>query len=154
MPMLSSAFFNLLLPLFSYFSNDALLVPLPPPQRNDSLRFELRHYHAVSPDNHVVFSDVPPAAQLTKTPYIVRTRSITTFRPSSLDQFHRARSHLRRTEDWGAATQLLWDEDEVIGPDVENRSTLLELAKMTNNAYVKPDSPEWYKLDSNWTVVS
>jgi len=146
--MLSSVIFNVLLPLFSYFSTIDL-VPLQPPQRNDSLRFELRHYHALSPDNHVVFSDVPPAAQLTKTPYVVRTRSITTFRPSSLDQFNLARSHLRRTEDWDAQ---LWEEDEVIGPDVENRSTLLELAKMTNNAYVKPDSHDWYKLERNWTV--
>ncbi|KAG5221375.1 lipase atg [Salix suchowensis] len=34
----------------------------------------------------------------------------------------------------------LWDEpEEVDGPDVENRQTLLELAKMTNNAYLEPD---------------
>ena len=155
--MLYSVLFDVLLPLFSIFSsvNEAPLVPLQPPQKDDSLRFELRHYHAVGPNDHVVFSDVLPSAQLIETPYIVRTHSISTYRPSSLDQFARARSHSRQVRDRNAATHLLrWDEDEVIGPDVENRSTILELAKMTNNAYVEPNSSEWYKLESNWTVVS
>ena len=155
--MLYSVLFDVLLPLFSYFSsvNEAPLVPLQPPQRDDSLRFELRHYHAVGPNDHVVFSDVPPSAQLTETPYIVRTHSITTYRPSSLDQFTSARSYSRQVRDRNAAANLLrWDEDEIIGPDIKNRSTVLELAKMTNNAYVEPSSSEWYKLESNWTVVS
>ena len=148
--------FNFLLPLFSHLSvNEPPLLPLQPPQRDDSLRFELRHYHAVASDNNVVFSDALPSVQLTEAPYIVRTRSISTFRPSSFDQFTRARSYSRQVRDRNAATHLLhWDEDEVIAPDVDNHSTILELAKMTNNAYVEPGSSEWYKLESNWTVVS
>jgi lipase ATG15 len=47
-----------------------------------------------------------------------------------------------------------WQEDEVPGPDVESRETLLELAKMTHNAYMDPNDPAWYELDGNWTVVS
>jgi lipase ATG15 len=47
-----------------------------------------------------------------------------------------------------------WEEDEISGPDVESRETLLELAKMTHNAYIDPDDPAWYELDRNWTVVS
>lgn len=155
--MLYSVLFDVLLPLFSYFSsvNEAPLVPLQPPQKDDSLRFELRHYHAVAPNNHVVFSDVLPSAQLTETPYIIRTHSISTYRPSSLDQFARARSYSRQARDRSAAAHLLrWDEDEIIGPDVKNRTTILELAKMTSNAYVEPGSSEWYKLEGNWTVVS
>jgi lipase ATG15 len=46
---------------------------------------------------------------------------------------------------------LPWDEDEIIGPDVESRETLLELAKMTNNAYVEPGDPAWYDLEGNWS---
>ena len=48
---------------------------------------------------------------------------------------------------------MKWDEDEVSGPDVENRDTLLTLAKMTNNAYVEPSDKAWYNLGDNWTVV-
>ncbi|KAG5337287.1 hypothetical protein C0989_009933 [Termitomyces sp. Mn162] len=46
--------------------------------------------------------------------------------------------------------QLQWNEEEVIGPDVESRETLLELAKMTNNAYLCDDDPDWYDLGDSW----
>jgi putative lipase involved disintegration of autophagic bodies len=40
-----------------------------------------------------------------------------------------------------------------MGPDVESREALLELAKMTNNAYVEPQDPYWYDLRGNWSEV-
>jgi len=50
-------------------------------------------------------------------------------------------------------TELLdWVEDETIAPEVEHRESLLELAKMTNNAYVEPDDPAWYDIGS-WNSV-
>ncbi|EKM58524.1 uncharacterized protein PHACADRAFT_53577, partial [Phanerochaete carnosa HHB-10118-sp] len=45
-----------------------------------------------------------------------------------------------------------WDEDEIEGPDVESRKTLLNLAKMTNNAYLEPGEAEWYDLGGDWNV--
>src|SRR6202011_4874706 len=48
---------------------------------------------------------------------------------------------------------LQWGEDEIIGPDVESRDTLLELAKMTNNAYVDSEDPYWYDLEGKWSEV-
>ena len=48
---------------------------------------------------------------------------------------------------------LQWDEEEIVGPDVESRETLLELAKMTNNAYVEPEDPYWYDLEGKWSEV-
>ncbi|KIJ13477.1 hypothetical protein PAXINDRAFT_81142 [Paxillus involutus ATCC 200175] len=44
-----------------------------------------------------------------------------------------------------------WHEDEIIGPNIESQETILELAKMTNNAYVTPDDPVWYELSERWT---
>ena len=32
----------------------------------------------------------------------------------------------------------------MLGPDVKDRQTLLTLAKMTSNAYVTPDSGQWW----------
>jgi lipase ATG15 len=50
---------------------------------------------------------------------------------------------------------LQWDQANVIGPDVESRETLLQLAMMTSNAYATgPDKKaEWYDLGSDWNTV-
>ncbi|WVR03882.1 hypothetical protein IAU60_000881 [Kwoniella sp. DSM 27419] len=37
-----------------------------------------------------------------------------------------------------------WDDVEVVVPDVTDRQTLISLAKMSSNAYVEPDSGEWW----------
>lgn len=50
---------------------------------------------------------------------------------------------------FGQSAVLDWVEDDTIAPDVENRVSLLELAKMTNNAYVEPDDPAWYDISWN-----
>jgi putative lipase involved disintegration of autophagic bodies len=42
----------------------------------------------------------------------------------------------------------LWDTTDVLGPNVEERETLLTLAKMTANAYTSPTVSDWYTLDS------
>ena len=55
--------------------------------------------------------------------------------------------------EYGQSTILDWDEEEIVGPDVESRETLLALAKMTSNAYLQPDDKEWYPLGKNWTTV-
>ncbi len=55
---------------------------------------------------------------------------------------------------FGESVALGWEEDEVVGPDVEKRDTLLELAKMTNNAYLEPGEAGWYDLGGEWNVVS
>jgi len=54
---------------------------------------------------------------------------------------------------FGQSLSLAWDDEELTAPDVESRETLLELAKMTNNAYVEPDDPAWYDLGANWTTA-
>lgn len=119
----------------------------------EALRFELRHLHAISPSARVVWSDVSPSTlqsldiQGHDAFYSAQTRRLKTVRPASRDAFVRA-----RTTRW--PTALDWEEEEIEGPDVESRETLLVLAKMTNNAYLEPGEPGWYDLGGNWTVVS
>jgi hypothetical protein len=48
---------------------------------------------------------------------------------------------------------LHWQEDEVPGPDVTRRETLLLLAKMTSNTYFEPGNRGWYNLTDEWNVV-
>lgn len=120
-----------------------------------TLRFELRHIHAVSPEARVVWADISQSNDLTSssynTPYYARTKSMKSSRPTSYDAFARARS-LSRIHRQSAI--LDWDEEEIIGPDVESRDTLVVLAKMTNDAYLQPSESGWYDLGSEWNVVS
>ncbi|KAG5723609.1 putative lipase ATG15 [Termitomyces sp. T112] len=115
-----------------------------------SLSFQLRHLHAVSRSAQVVFSDVRPQAldvhsnKSNTDLYTIRSRRLTSFRPPSFQEFSRTRSL------YFGQSQLQWNEEEVIGPDVESRETLLELAKMTNNAYLCDDDPDWYDLGDSW----
>lgn len=120
-------------------------VPQTPP-----LTFSLRHEHALAEDSRVVFSDVPPS--LAPTTYAVSTRRLDLLRPSSPSAFSNARTRSMRH----AQTQLIkWDDVDTLGPEVESRETLLQLAKMTFNAYAAgPGKPsEWYEL-GEWNMVS
>jgi putative lipase involved disintegration of autophagic bodies len=53
----------------------------------------------------------------------------------------------------GQSALLDWEEDEVSGPDVMRRETLLLLAKMTSNTYFEPHKGGWYNLTDEWNVV-
>ncbi|TDL17406.1 alpha/beta-hydrolase [Rickenella mellea] len=116
-----------------------------------SLHFELRHHHAVSPSSRVVFADVSPnTLRSTSANYHnIQTRRVKTYRPRSTQDFNEARIRSMR---FGQSLDFPWDPEDVIGPDVESRETLLLLAKMTNNAYIDPEDAQWYDLGANWTV--
>ncbi|KAJ7024751.1 alpha/beta-hydrolase [Mycena alexandri] len=83
--------------------------------------------------------------------HTLQTRRIRSYKPPSFALHAQARAQSMRF-----ATALLQEfpleEEEVTAPDVEERATLLELAKMSNNAYVDPDDTAWYELGANWTV--
>lgn len=54
---------------------------------------------------------------------------------------------------FGQSQTLNWEQEIVLGPNVESRETLLELAKMSNNAYVEVGDPGWYELGEEWNTV-
>ncbi|KAG1769004.1 hypothetical protein EDD22DRAFT_191807 [Suillus occidentalis] len=101
--------------------------PLPPvvlPARTP-LSFQLRHEHAITNDSRVIFSNVAPSFAADS--YVMSTSNIQTHRPQS--------------------AKVLWDTTNVLGPNVEERETLLTLAKMTSNAYTSPTASDWYTQD-------
>ncbi|KAF9496751.1 alpha/beta-hydrolase [Pleurotus eryngii] len=171
--MLPTTLTGLIVSFLDIFTGrDSFFVPAPasPAPRAAKLQFQLRHLHAVSPSAHVVFSDVTPhstsrrsvlydnittpesLSPSTQTTYSLQTRPLRTHRLKSFQSHSEARSRSLRYQESTPAFQL-WDEpEEVDGPDVENRQTLLELAKMTNNAYLEPDQDGWYDLDGPWNV--
>jgi hypothetical protein len=162
--MLFSLLASYLVFLFGWlFKDDRRDVERPRALASNSLKFELRHLHATTAIDsaRIIFTDVEPQKLVssgvfvsdtsgsTKPIYNVETRRMTAHKPASVEAHTRARLRSRKFMETEA---LDWDEDVVIGPDVEKRETLLELAKMTNNAYVEPDDPAWYDI-GRWNDV-
>ncbi|CAK5277604.1 unnamed protein product [Mycena citricolor] len=143
---------SLLLSLLHFYPES----PIPSVQTSShspALKFELRHLHAVSPSAHVVFADVPQRVGLLheNSHSVSRTRTIKTHRPPSYELYDQARQQSMRFGQ-SLLQEFPWEEEEIVAPDVEHRLTLLELAKMSNNAYVNPDEGGWYELAANWSV--
>lgn len=117
-----------------------------PPQ----LEFTLRHEHALSPTGLNLFHDVPPPSQGFINPHSVQIAPQVVYRPKSREDFTTARVLSRR----GKNMRVDWIEESVNAPDVTERRVLLELAKMTNNAYHSlPGSSGWYDLGGEWNSV-
>ena len=148
--MLPSMLTNFLVPLLGLGAPPSS-APESQPQTTP-LHFELRQLHAVTSDTHVVFSDVFDSRFFSHNEgsyTISRTVPLTVYKPPSFDALINAR---RSSWDYPSQSAALdWNEDTVVGPDVESRETLL--AKMTNNAYLTPKDAGWYDLGGNWSVV-
>ena len=54
----------------------------------------------------------------------------------------------------GDLRPMPWDPIDVLGPDVEDRHTLSQLARISGNAYALPGQKNWYDIDSAWNIVS
>ncbi|KAF9479299.1 alpha/beta-hydrolase [Pholiota conissans] len=79
----------------------------------------------------------------------LQTRPTTVYRPRSLEVLHRTRLRsLKHAE--SDAEPLLWDPVQVDGPDIGNLNTLVQLARMSANAYALPDQKNWYEVDAAW----
>jgi len=114
-----------------------------------------------------------PAAHIAAQPLSIRTKQITIRRPrhrpptilswaysARRSRQHRGLDALPFAND-GNSTERTWiapdynddngqwEDVEVRAPDVTDRQTLITLAKMTSNAYVTPDSGEWWPT-SGW----
>ena len=135
-----------------------------PPRPNNSLSFQLRHIHAVTNTRRIVFADVQPGSSLDgllgeDNEYAVMTKPIRTHRPSSFASHERARLKAFRWDKHfknDGIEELIWSDEEIIGPNVTDRETLLQLAKMTNNAYAdgkNGNGREWYEIGKEWNTV-
>ncbi|KIJ63381.1 hypothetical protein HYDPIDRAFT_41212 [Hydnomerulius pinastri MD-312] len=126
--------------------------PLQRPQATPRISFQLRHQHAVTNSSRVIFSDVRSSQLISHSltspadpyTYSVDTSRLLTHKPSSTSAFHDARLRSIRH---GQNSVNLWQGEEVLGPDVTERQTLLELAKMTSNAYYPGPEADWYDVD-------
>ena len=157
--MLPLTLLSLIAPLVEW------LAPRPSPTtpaKTQELRFQLRHLHGLTNTSRVVLSDVPRSHKYLSTYGSVvedlsrpmKTRRTNVSRPASREAYVRARDRSRLYGESEGVRTLDWDEDEVVGPDLTSRETLLLLAKMTSNSYYKtPGEAGWYELDEGWNVV-
>ncbi|KAI9466174.1 alpha/beta-hydrolase [Lactarius psammicola] len=45
-----------------------------------------------------------------------------------------------------------WEPVEILGPDIQDRHTLSQLARISGNAYALPGQKNWYDVDSAWNI--
>ncbi|KAI0264366.1 Alpha/Beta hydrolase protein [Gloeopeniophorella convolvens] len=120
---------------------------------SSALNFRLRHMHAATSSAQVYFADMQQhrarvSSGAESSQLSIATQPLRTTRLSSLEAFTAARHMSMR----GQSAMLDWEEEEVPGPDVTRRETLLLLAKMTNDAYYSPGTSGWYNLTEQWDV--
>ncbi|KAF8173273.1 Alpha/Beta hydrolase protein [Pholiota molesta] len=127
----------------------------PEPPTSTPITFQLRHQHAVTNTSRVIFSNYDDASFSAlniageETQFTIQAQSAKIPRPESHAAFLAARSDYQQD----TTPALTWVDYEVPTPDVSKRSTLLQLAKMANNAYEANNaSAEWYALggDDGW----
>jgi putative lipase involved disintegration of autophagic bodies len=80
----------------------------------------------------------------------LRTRTQTVHQPRFVQDIYRARE---RSLKYQQSEPIEWVKKEVLAPDVTDRITLQELAKMTANAYAKRGAPNWYNMTMRWNTV-
>ncbi|QRV75775.1 Lipase (class 3) [Ceratobasidium sp. AG-Ba] len=127
--------------------------------------FTLRHVHAAhSESGRIRWADVPQLATASgkyygpSSSYVLHAKRIKLRKPFSQAAFHAVRENSRQQRSqliFGSrhnhGQSLGWQEDDVQGPAIDKRETLLTLAKMTNNAYFHKNERGWYDLGGNWT---
>jgi lipase ATG15 len=82
--------------------------------------------------------------------FALKARPTTVTRPRSNDILQQARL---RSSRHGQCERVEWEEIDTTGPDIEDRHTLAQLARMTGNAYALPGQKNWYDVDPAWNSV-
>jgi len=83
----------------------------------------------------------------------LRTRRTTVYRPRSLEAFNDARMRSIYMSQ-SPINPIEWEMKEVRGPDVEDRHTLAQLARMSGDAYALPGRSNWWEVDQAWNQVN
>jgi hypothetical protein len=79
-----------------------------------------------------------------------KTNPITIYRPRDPLAVQHARNS---SLSFQQCNPIEWDELVVPAPDVHDKHTLSQLARMAGNAYALPDSDSWYDLEPTWNRV-
>ncbi|KAF8350464.1 alpha/beta-hydrolase [Amanita rubescens] len=97
-----------------------------------------QNYHQLSDESHI-------PAQVD--PLTIQAKPTTVYRPRSLEAHHNARF---RSLHHAQSEPVEWDAVQTLGPDIEHKHTLVQLARMAGNAYALPGQRNWYDVDEAW----
>ncbi|TFK92300.1 alpha/beta-hydrolase [Polyporus arcularius HHB13444] len=73
----------------------------------------------------------------------------TVYRPRSVAAYQDARLRSLQSEE---SVPVEWEQVQVLAPNVQDKHTLSQLARMTGNAYALPGRPNWYDIDPAWNT--
>ena len=96
------------------------------------------HRYSHDPSNQALFHSIASLPDIPVPSWTLKAVPTTIYRPRYLRDAH----------------LTPWDPIEVLGPDIEDRHTLSQLARMSGNAYALPGQKNWYEVDSAWNIVS
>lgn len=80
----------------------------------------------------------------------LRTWTQTVYQPRFVEDVYRARERSLKLQQ---SEPIEWVQKDVLAPDVTDRLTLQELAKMTANAYAERGKSNWYEMSERWNTV-
>ncbi|KAG8719785.1 putative lipase atg15 [Ceratobasidium sp. 395] len=105
------------------------------------------HESTLAPDGDSVQTTffTPP----TSGTHTLRTRAQTVYQPRFPSDIQRIRERSFRSQQ---SESIEWEKKEVFAPDVTDRLTLQEMAKMTGNAYARPGHSNWYNMSTRWNT--
>ena len=122
-----------------------------PPVFPRPLQFDLSHQFAATSQD----ADQTPLLSHDSFPHhfhptlSLKAVPTTLYRPSSFEALQHARW---RSIHHAQSEPVEWIETQVLGPDVTDRNTLAQLARMAANAYQLPGKDNWYELDPSWNI--
>ena len=146
------------------------IVPIPDITDQSTTALKLRHAFVANPalpqsfaapqtPPQILFNDILVAPDLTEgehdytqagvSGFHFRTHPISVNRVTNQTKYHKARRESFYTQQ---SAILDWEESEVLAPDLTDRPTVMELARMTGNAYVRPDDKGWYEVGGRWNT--
>jgi len=104
------------------------------------------HESTLAPDDTVQTTFFTP---LTSATHTLRTRTQLVHQPRFPSDIQRIRERSLRYQQ---SESIEWVKKEVLAPDVTDRETLREMAKMTGNAYALPGHSNWYNMSMRWNT--
>ncbi|KAL4067694.1 alpha beta-hydrolase [Scleroderma citrinum] len=129
----------------------AIAIQLSPPQHAATLDFQLEGEYTGTVDSdgetdsaRLLYEPIPAPGTLT-----LKATPTTVYQPESYEAIEHAR-HSSLFE--SKSIPLRWHETRLLGPDITDRHTLAQLARMSSNAYHLPDQKKWHRLDNTWNI--
>lgn len=128
-----------------YTSRDALRTSI-------ALELQSAYTPRLNDDDHsqVAFDVSRTSASPSTSAVILQATPTTVYRPRNPAAYQHARRRSLLSQE---SERVEWEEVRILAPDVQDRHTLSQLARMTGNAYALPGRPNWYEIDPAWNTV-